>query len=73
MAFCVAMYVYSNVDKNLGSQFLAVALDAQHVVKAATISSALRICSNSIWRLWMASSSSSRKPSDCATSIVAAR
>ena len=43
LCFCVAMYVYTNVDKNLGSQFLAVALDAKHVCKAESISSALRM------------------------------
>lgn len=43
LCFCVAMYVYSNVDKNLGSQFLAVALDAKHVAKAEGVSKCFRV------------------------------
>ena len=42
LMFIVAMYVYTNVEKALGAQFLCVSIDAEHVKKADTITESLR-------------------------------
>ena len=42
LAFIVAMYVYTNVDKALGAQFLCVSMDADHVKKAEEVTASLR-------------------------------